>query len=31
VVRLNIEADTRSLLDEKEKEVLAAIREAEGA
>jgi phosphomannomutase len=31
VVRLNIEADTRSLLDEKEREVLAAIREAEGA
>lgn len=31
VVRLNIEADTRSLLDEKEKEVLAAIRDAEGA
>ncbi|MDN5340302.1 MAG: phosphomannomutase [Euryarchaeota archaeon] len=31
VVRLNIEADTRSLLDEKKREVLAAIREAEGA
>lgn len=31
VVRLNIEADTRSLLDEKKREVLAAIRDAEGA
>ena len=31
VVRLNIEADTKSLLDEKKREVLAAIRDAEGA
>jgi phosphomannomutase len=31
VVRLNIEADTRSLLDEKKREVLSVIREAEGA
>ena len=29
VVRLNIEADTRSLLDEKKREVLAAIRKAD--
>jgi phosphomannomutase len=31
VVRLNIEADTRSLLDEKKREVLAAIRTADPA